>query len=179
MPPPWGKEKKLQTAQGVARLKAESVGAWKKAFQPCRLFLERDLVAALGKQRYPDPDLKEGWITMQKRDDKRQRIRIDFETQVTLKFANPEQTILPATMKNISMTGIFVETDQVIAPDTPCRIDVIITAPHSRLTIETEGLVSRQDTEGLGVKFKNDLEWFAFFSIFSYYGRHHEKAGAE
>ena len=79
-------------------------------------------------------------------------------------------------MKNISMNGIFVETDQMIPLDTPCGIEVVITAPHSRLVIETEGLVSRHDPKGLGVKFKNDLEWFAFFSIFEYWGRERNKS---
>lgn len=110
---------------------------------------------------------------MQTPDDKRQRLRVDFKTSVALKFENPDQTLM-AIMKNISMNGIFVETDQIIPLDKPCRIEVIITAPQSRLTIETHGFVSRHDPDGLGVKFKSDLEWFAFFSIFEYYGRGHE-----
>jgi len=74
-------------------------------------------------------------------------------------------------MKNISMNGIFVETDKIIALNTPCRIEVVITAPSSRLTIETDGFVCRHDPSGLGIAFRNNLEWFAFFSIFEHYGK--------
>jgi len=111
-------------------------------------------------------------------DDKRQRLRMDFESQVALKFENPDQT-LTATMKNISMNGIFVETDRIIALDSLCRVEVIITAPSSRVTIEAQGFVARHDPAGLGVKFKNDLEWFAFFPIFEYYGKGYGDSGLE
>jgi hypothetical protein len=103
-------------------------------------------------------------------DDKRKRLRIPFESQVLLKF-NDLGAILEAKMKNISINGIFVETSIYIPVKTPCDIEVIITARHSKLTMQIEGFVSRQDPNGLGIQFINDMEWFAFFSIFQYYGR--------
>lgn len=107
---------------------------------------------------------------MKTTDNKRKRLRISFEAQVKLQFETIDM-ILNAKMKNISMNGIFVETDKVIPLNTPCGIEVIVTGPHSKLTIETRGFVSRNDPAGLGVKFKNHMEWFAFFSIFEYYGK--------
>ena len=108
--------------------------------------------------------------------DKRKRLRIAFEAQVKLWFEAIDVT-LNARMKNISINGIFVETDNIIPVNTPCRIEVIITAPHSRLTIETSGFVSRHDPSGLGVKFENNMEWFAFFPIFEHYGKGQPKSG--
>jgi hypothetical protein len=107
--------------------------------------------------------------------DKRKRLRIEFKTQVQLYF-EPLDLTLSAHMKNISMNGLFVETDHLIPVNTPCRITVIINAPTSRLTIETEGFVCRQDPSGFGVKFKNNMEWFAFFSIYEHYGKNHSKS---
>ena len=101
---------------------------------------------------------------------KRKRVRIDFEAQVVMRF-EPLNIVLKARMKNISINGIFVETETIIAINTPCRIEVIVAAPNSRLTIETDGYVCRQDPSGLGIVFKNSLEWFAFFSIFEHYGK--------
>jgi hypothetical protein len=103
-------------------------------------------------------------------DDKRKRLRIPFESQVLLKFKDLG-AILEAKMKNISINGIFVETSIFIPVNTPCDIEVVITAPHSKLTMQIEGFVSRHDPTGLGIQFINDMEWFAFFSIFQYYGR--------
>lgn len=110
---------------------------------------------------------------MKTNDDKRKRLRVAFEAQVQLQFEMIDVT-LNAKMKNISMNGIFVETDRIIPLNTPCDIEVIVTAPNSRLTIETVGFVSRLDPSGLGVKFKNNMEWFAFFPIFEHYGKDHK-----
>jgi hypothetical protein len=108
-------------------------------------------------------------------ENKRKRIRISFDAQVNIVFETVD-VILNTRMKNISMNGIFVETDKTIPLNTPCHIEVIVTAPHSRLTIETMGFVSRYDPAGLGIKFKNNMEWFAFFSIFEHYGKAHEES---
>jgi hypothetical protein len=108
-------------------------------------------------------------------DNKRKRLRVSFGTQVQMKFETIN-VILTAKMKNISMNGIFIETDKIIPLNTPCAIEVIIRAPHSKLTIETVGFVSRHAPTGLGVKFKNNMEWFAFFSIFEHYGKDHKKS---
>ncbi|MGM0454106.1 MAG: PilZ domain-containing protein [Thermodesulfobacteriota bacterium] len=102
--------------------------------------------------------------------EKRKRLRIHFETQALLHFTTID-TVLEARMKNISMNGIFVETDIAIAIETPCRVEVIITAPNSKITMETEGYIARHDPAGLGVAFKHPMEWFALFSIFEHYGR--------
>ena len=107
---------------------------------------------------------------MKQNDNRRKRVRIDFQTQVVMRFESPD-TVLTAFMKNISMNGIFVETGDRIALNTPCRIEVVVTAPNSRLTIETDGFVCRHDPSGLGIAFRNNLEWFAFFSIFEHYGK--------
>ena len=100
----------------------------------------------------------------------RKRRRIPFECQTQLKFADLG-LVLEATMKNISINGIFVETDRRIRVNSPCDIEVVIIAPHSKLTMQIEGFVCRHDPTGLGIQFVNNLEWFAFFSIFQYYGR--------
>jgi len=102
--------------------------------------------------------------------DKRKRLRIDFETTALLKFETMD-LVLEAKMKNISMNGIFVETERKIPVNTACEVEVVITAPHSKLTMQTEGFVSRHDPAGLGVQFQNNMEWFAFFSIFDHYGK--------
>jgi len=107
---------------------------------------------------------------MKIKENKRKRIRVAFEAQVQMKFETIN-VVLNAKMKNISMNGIFVESEKTIPLNTPCDIEVIVCAPHSRLTIETVGFVSRHAPAGLGIKFKHDMEWFAFFSIFEHYGK--------
>lgn len=112
---------------------------------------------------------------MKNTENNRKRIRVSFDAQVNIIFETVD-VVLSTRMKNISMNGIFVETDKTIPLNTPCHIEVIVTAPNSRLTIETMGFVSRLDPAGLGIKFKNDMEWFAFFSIFEHYGKGHKES---
>jgi len=113
---------------------------------------------------------------MDSTEDKRRRIRIQFETQVFLGF-DSRDTTLEASIKNISMNGIFVETRESIDLHTPCRVEVILNAANSRLTMETQGSVCRHDAAGLGIEFKNDIEWFALFSIFEHYGKKYLENG--
>lgn len=113
---------------------------------------------------------------MDAREEKRKRLRISFETRALLHFQSLDAA-LEARMKNISMNGIFVETDKAVALNTPCRVEVIITAANSKITMETEGYIARHDPAGLGIAFKNQMEWFALFSIFEHYGR--PSAGAD
>lgn len=103
-------------------------------------------------------------------EDRRRRLRIPFETRAHLWFLNLESPV-PACMKNISMNGIFVETEEKFDLHTPCHVEVIIEAANSRLTMETRGFVSRLDSAGMGIQFENDMEWLALFSIFEHYGR--------
>jgi hypothetical protein len=112
---------------------------------------------------------------MKNTENKRKRIRVAFNSQVNIVFETVD-IILNTRMKNISMNGIFVETEKTVPLNTPCHIEVIVTAPHSRLTIETMGFVSRIDPTGLGIKFKYDMEWFAFFSIFEHYGKKYNES---
>ena len=111
---------------------------------------------------------------MESTEDKRRRMRIQFETQVVLHFDN-RNTVLEASLKNISMSGIFVETEEAIPLNTPCGVEVILNATNSRLTMETEGMVCRHEDSGLGIEFKSDIEWFALFSIFEHYGKNSHK----
>jgi hypothetical protein len=112
--------------------------------------------------------------TMESTEDKRRRMRIQFETQVLLHF-DDQDSALKASLKNISMSGIFVKTGEIIALHTPCRVEVILNATNSRLTMETEGMVCRHEDSGLGIEFKSDIEWFALFSIFEHYGKNSHK----
>ncbi len=122
---------------------------------------------------WPEPDAMEPTEDkMEVTEDKRRRMRIQFETQVFLRF-DDRDTVLEAYLKNISMNGIFVETGEAIDLHAPCRVEVILNAANSRLTMETQGRVCRHEDSGLGIEFANDIEWFALFSIFEPYGKRH------
>ena len=74
-------------------------------------------------------------------------------------------------MSNVSMKGIFIRTTESIALDTPCDIEITISGSTSKLRMELEGKVVRNDKRGLGIELVNRLEWFALFPIYVHYGK--------
>ncbi|MBW1671424.1 MAG: PilZ domain-containing protein [Deltaproteobacteria bacterium] len=101
--------------------------------------------------------------------EKRRRARISFYTEIVLK-AKGFEVAVNANLKDISMNGLFVETDKKIPIGTPCDIEIIMTGKSSKLMISAEGLVARQGESGVGIQFHDDLEWWTAFSIYSQYG---------
>ena len=101
--------------------------------------------------------------------EKRRRARISFYTEIVLKAKEFEVSV-NANLKDISMNGLFVETDKKIPIGTSCDIAIILTGKSSKLMVSAEGLVARQAESGLGIQFHDDLEWWTVFSMYSQYG---------
>lgn len=87
-------------------------------------------------------------------DEKRKRTRVHFETQVVLKTDVSEITA-GANSSDISMKGMFVSTDEKIPVGTPCDIEIVLSGTTSRLALNIEGAVARQDKDGLGITFNS------------------------
>ncbi len=104
-------------------------------------------------------------------DEKRKRHRVNFETEVRLKTA--EDNIITANSADISMSGLFLETNQTLEIGLECEVSLIIKGKTSKLTIITFGKIVRHVEKsiiGIGVEFVDDLEWWSLFSIYQLYG---------
>lgn len=69
-----------------------------------------------------------------------------------------------ANSSNISMKGMFVNTDERILAGTPCNIEIVLSGTTSRLALNIEGVIARQDKSGLGVAF-NSMDVDSFFHL--------------
>jgi hypothetical protein len=85
-------------------------------------------------------------------DDKRRRTRVHFETQVVLK-TDISEIKAGANSSDISMKGMFISTDEKIPVGTPCDIEIVLSGTTSKLALNIEGVIARQDKHGLGITF--------------------------
>lgn len=71
------------------------------------------------------------------------------------------------TLKNLSRTGFFLETDTQPEVSKIYQIEISLTGAHSRLIVDTlSGLVTRSDSGGVAVEFTEEFEWLILAPIF-------------
>ncbi len=93
-------------------------------------------------------------------DEKRKKTRVHFETQVVLKTDVSEITV-GANSSDISMKGMFINTDKKIPVETPCNIEIVLSGTTSKLALNIKGVIARQDKNGLGIIFDSmDVDSF-------------------
>lgn len=85
--------------------------------------------------------------------EKRTKERIRYEHTIIFRT---EKTILETIVdiRNISMNGVYVATDQPLDTGTKCSIEIRLHEKDDHpIILLVEGIVSRVDGKGLGIKF--------------------------
>ncbi len=71
------------------------------------------------------------------------------------------------TLKNLSRTGFFLESDNQPEVSRKYQIEIILEGAHSRLVVDKLfGVVSRADDKGVAVEFTENFEWLVLAPIF-------------
>ncbi|MCX5864908.1 MAG: PilZ domain-containing protein [Deltaproteobacteria bacterium] len=92
------------------------------------------------------------------RRNKRRRSRLAFNIEVTLGAGSKQ--VLTCMSKDVSMNGIFVLTEARIQVGAICGIEIVMTGKSSNLRIRARGIVARHASDGMGIAFQHDLEWW-------------------
>ncbi len=109
---------------------------------------------------------------MEEFQERRQCTRTFYSTRAQVLLDNG-LTIVEGELQDISIVGMFIETQARIALGSICRIQIIISAQHSRLILEDiEGIIIRTDNNGLGIQFTSNMEWFVIFKIYAHFSGH-------
>ncbi|MFZ0286222.1 MAG: PilZ domain-containing protein [Terriglobales bacterium] len=74
-----------------------------------------------------------------------------FAVAITVTVSESSGSATPAQLKNISLSGCYVETPREIKENTRVRV-VLQTA---NMNADVWGVVKRRDTQGLGIRFTN------------------------
>lgn len=85
-------------------------------------------------------------------EERRTRTRVHFTTQVIVK-TDESEIVAEANSEDISIKGLFVNTEERIPVGTPCDIEILLTGTSTRLALTIKGIITRQDASGLGIAF--------------------------
>ena len=92
--------------------------------------------------------------------DKRQKIRVDFQVDIEATFGDLKINV-EADSKNISLNGVYIQTDKDIPLHTKCQISLYLSGTTEPLALTMEGRVARKDDTGFAVAFESmDLDSF-------------------
>lgn len=104
--------------------------------------------------------------------ERRQCTRAFFSTRAQV-LLDSGHTIIEGKLQDISIIGMFIETNASIPVGSSCSIQIIISAQNSRLILEDiQGVIVRSVDNGLGIQFTSNMEWFVIFKIYTHFSGH-------
>ena len=83
--------------------------------------------------------------------EKREFTRVPFKTEVKLSAAG--KTIISNELRNISLGGAFISSDETFPLGAVCLLEIKLTGPATLLKIGIEARVVRAEEHGIGVRF--------------------------
>ncbi len=95
--------------------------------------------------------------------ERRKSFRLPFATKVICQ-ANGEK--YPGTIKDLSISGLFMETDDCPPLDAQCEIEIILEGENSRLMIDRLAGSVVHNHNGIGIHFDARLEWVAIVPVY-------------
>ena len=104
---------------------------------------------------------------MSEQSERRSRLRIDYTAAMII--CPKGEAPITGQCVNVSMDGIFMETQKVVPVGAECGVQISLQGPNSTLTIDVEGVVVRSGSGSLGLRFRDNLEWWAIFTIYAQY----------
>jgi hypothetical protein len=107
--------------------------------------------------------------------ERRGKIRVGFHTQIMLE-AGGEKIRAEGSSRDLSLSGIFVDTDEKISLDTPCKVAVVLPGTAEPLVLQMDGRIVRHDASGIGITFDSmDLDSYTHLkNIVRYNAANHD-----
>ncbi|MFO7559868.1 MAG: PilZ domain-containing protein [Desulfobacterales bacterium] len=84
--------------------------------------------------------------------EKRKKQRVAFKTKITLKTDLSELNI-EGSSKDLSLKGVFIHTNENIALNTKCDIEIYLTGMTEKFVLNMHGSVIRKENSGIAVEF--------------------------
>lgn len=91
---------------------------------------------------------------------KRKFSRVIFDTEAMIQWAHNQHK---SHVENLSMRGVFIHSDSTLSLDLKTQVTVALffTGSNSELNLALDGIVVRNDQEGVGIEFDAyDLDAF-------------------
>lgn len=99
-------------------------------------------------------------------EERRESFRLVDVSKATCSLVDGSDRI-EGTLKNLSRSGFFVETDRLPEVSKSYDIEIVLQGSHSRIVVDNlSGTVTRADNEGVAVEFSKSFEWLVLAPIF-------------
>ena len=85
--------------------------------------------------------------------ERRQFTRVEFKAMASIKSPKVETT---GNVQNLSLNGMFFVTEETFQTGDPIDIKIYISGSTSDIFVSLQGIVLRQEEEGVAVQFKMD-----------------------
>lgn len=85
--------------------------------------------------------------------EQRQARRIVFKTRALVRYDQGQSTEARVDTANISLKGLYLETEDRQPIDTPCAIEIHLSGPTSAMDFKARGRICRHDQGGMGIAF--------------------------
>ena len=90
------------------------------------------------------------------KDDRRKQPRVGFTTRIEIILtAEGKEVILDASSKDLSINGVFAQTDQEFPLDTRCVANIYLNGGIEEVKLEIKGCIVRQTGSGVGIRFES------------------------
>ena len=100
------------------------------------------------------------------REERRDSFRLVDVSKATCNLVDGSDRI-QGTLKNLSRSGLFIETDRLPEVSKSYDIEIVLQGSHSRMVVDNlSGTVARADSEGVAVEFSRSFEWLVLAPIF-------------
>jgi hypothetical protein len=98
--------------------------------------------------------------------ERRVSYRIPFVSKVICHMSETDKKH-HGILRDISITSLFMETDECFQLGDKCDIDIVFEGKFSRLVIESvSGTVVRCNDDGVAIQFDELLEWFTLIPLY-------------
>lgn len=85
--------------------------------------------------------------------EQREARRIVFKSSAVIRYEQGKAMEAKVDTADISLKGLFLETETRIPLETPCTIEIRLTGPTSKMDVKAKGLVCRHEQGGLAISF--------------------------
>ena len=104
-------------------------------------------------------------------DEKRKHVRVGFATTINILLdADKEQVRLEGDSKDLSIKGLFVNTDTVFPAQTNCSVKIYLSGGVEEIELQISATVVRVTENGMGIEFDSmDIETYSHLKNIVYY----------
>jgi len=110
---------------------------------------------------------------MEHRSERRAAFRMDVLSKAVCRLIDEDQ-VISGPLKDISILGLYVETDQRPDIGSGFDLEIVLNGRYSQMVLGSmSGKVVRHDKGGLAITFDERFEWFAMVPLYFHTGSGH------